>query len=619
MNLGKEGIFSNDNLSAIESFNTIIRFQPDMADAYFLRGISKMNLGDHRGAILDFSAAINNNPINSNYFLYRGYSKEHLLDYKGAMTDYNQAIEIRPINRDAYVNRGLLYIRNKQYDEAIQDFDIAISIDFKNSYSYLYRAIGKQAKSLNALALLDFNKAIQLDIYNTEAYTRRGTNKHDMKDYKGAIEDYNHALSIDSSNSYTYFSRALAKYELFDFDGTMNDYNKVLSLDPDNALTYYNRAELKSRKNDIIGAIEDYDKVLTINPTNVYTYFNRAFMYYKLKKYYKAIDDYTNAINLNPDFATAYFNRSIVRSAVNDLKGAAMDYEIAAQKNKEFGKLAKTNKIDSTGLAKLIEFQADFDEGNIQVKKSAESGVYPFQNFAISYSLNDSLKKFKWETSENIKKLNKELGSKNQLVLTCADNPIPLDTANRLINSLSETASIASNYAKVFARAVLRFKSQNYNGAIDDYTIAIRLNPNDNLAYFSRANARFEMLKVMETINLNSNSIGYIGKHQKKDDTKFNDYNEVIADYKSCLQLDSTFYYTYFNLANVCTESNNFKSALDYFSKAIELEPKFAEAYYNRGLTYIYLKQKDEGCNDVSKAGELGVQRAYAIIKKYCK
>jgi tetratricopeptide (TPR) repeat protein len=591
-----------------------------MADAYFLRGVSKMNLGDHRGAILDFTAAINVNPINSNYFLYRGVSKERLYDYKGAMEDYIQAIEIRPINKDAYINRGLMFIRNKKYDEAIKDFDFAISIDFKNSYSYLYRAIGKQAKSLNALAMLDFNKAIQLDIYNAEAYLRRGANKYDMKDYKAAIEDFNHALSIDSSNSYTYYTRALAKYELFDFDGTMQDYNKVLSLDPDNALTYYNRAELKSRKNDFKGAIEDYDKVISINPTNVYTYFNRAYMYYRLNKYYKAIDDYTNAINLNPDFATAYFNRSIVRAAVNDMKGAALDYDIATKKNKEFGKMAKTNKIDSTGLAKLIEFQADFEAGNIQVKKAVESGMYPFSNFVVSYSLTDSLKKFKWETTKSLNDLNTQLGLKDQLILTCVDNQLPLDSANQKVKELSDLVSRPENFAKYFERAVLKFKSQNYSGAIDDYTLAIKLMPNSSLAYFNRANARFEMLKVMESISLNANSMSYIGKQQKKEEVEqFKDYKDVVADYSKCFAIDTSFYYAYFNLANISIESNDFNAALNYFNKAISLKSDFSEAYYNRGLTYIYLKQKNEGCSDISKAGELGVLKSYAVIKKYCK
>jgi len=52
--------------------------------------------------------------------------------------------------------------------------------------------------------------------------------------------------------------------------------------------------------------------------------------------------------------------------------------------------------------------------------------------------------------------------------------------------------------------------------------------------------------------------------------------------------------------------------------KAIELEPEFAEAYYNRGLTLIFLDEPARGALDLSKAGELGLVEAYSIIKRYC-
>ena len=41
------------------------------------------------------------------------------------------------------------------------------------------------------------------------------------------------------------------------------------------------------------------------------------------------------------------------------------------------------------------------------------------------------------------------------------------------------------------------------------------------------------------------------------------------------------------------------------------------DAYYNRGLVQIYLKDKEKGI-DLSVAGELGVAEAYGVIKKYC-
>ena len=57
--------------------------------------------------------------------------------------------------------------------------------------------------------------------------------------------------------------------------------------------------------------------------------------------------------------------------------------------------------------------------------------------------------------------------------------------------------------------------------------------------------------------------------------------------------------------------------AADDYTKAIELNPSFAEAYYNRGLLQIYMKDTRKGCLDISKAGELGIKEAYKVLKMY--
>ncbi len=54
------------------------------------------------------------------------------------------------------------------------------------------------------------------------------------------------------------------------------------------------------------------------------------------------------------------------------------------------------------------------------------------------------------------------------------------------------------------------------------------------------------------------------------------------------------------------------------YNKAIELNPNLAEVYYNRGLAKIGLGQKDSGCLDLSKAGEMGYADAYEFINEYC-
>lgn len=53
-----------------------------------------------------------------------------------------------------------------------------------------------------------------------------------------------------------------------------------------------------------------------------------------------------------------------------------------------------------------------------------------------------------------------------------------------------------------------------------------------------------------------------------------------------------------------------YKTAYECFSKAIELKSDYAEAYYNRGMTWFQLPAgsytSHDGCSDLKKAKELG-------------
>ena len=65
--------------------------------------------------------------------------------------------------------------------------------------------------------------------------------------------------------------------------------------------------------------------------------------------------------------------------------------------------------------------------------------------------------------------------------------------------------------------------------------------------------------------------------------------------------------------------SSRLVESIESYDKAIELYPYMGDAYYNRGLVLIYLKDKEKGCIDLSRAGELGVADSYSVIAKYCE
>ena len=61
----------------------------------------------------------------------------------------------------------------------------------------------------------------------------------------------------------------------------------------------------------------------------------------------------------------------------------------------------------------------------------------------------------------------------------------------------------------------------------------------------------------------------------------------------------------------------DYRAALVDYNKAIELDPRFSDAYYNRGLTNVFLGNNNEGVQDLSKAGELGIFSAYSVLKRF--
>ncbi|MFI5142375.1 MAG: tetratricopeptide repeat protein, partial [Bacteroidia bacterium] len=62
-----------------------------------------------------------------------------------------------------------------------------------------------------------------------------------------------------------------------------------------------------------------------------------------------------------------------------------------------------------------------------------------------------------------------------------------------------------------------------------------------------------------------------------------------------------------------------YKEAIDDYTQAIQLNPKYAEAYYYRGYCKLGAKDKEGACADWKKANELKGGYAKDEIDKYCK
>ena len=96
------------------------------------------------------------------------------------------------------------------------------------------------------------------------------------------------------------------------------------------------------------------------------------------------------------------------------------------------------------------------------------------------------------------------------------------------------------------------------------------------------------------------------------------DYSISIADFNTCISLNDTFVFAWFNRANCYAKSLQIEKAISDYTKVLEIEPTFAQAYFNRGILYIYQNEIEKAAVDLSIAGEYGLIDAYNILNRYC-
>jgi tetratricopeptide (TPR) repeat protein len=180
------------------------------------------------------------------------------------------------------------------------------------------------------------------------------------------------------------------------------------------------------------------------------------------------------------------------------------------------------------------------------------------------------------------------------------------------------------HFKALFNRGFAYDKIKEYDLAIDDYNKAIELDPNNPFAYYNRGISYDRKGDYEEAINSFSQAIeidpekadfyhnrGYAYRKVKM-------YTEAISDYTNAVEIgekeiagpsDSTkgmskLVRALHNLATIKEKlgGDHLGSALDYFNKAIEYDPKYSPSYNGRGLVWDRLFNFEEAIKDFSQA-----------------
>ena len=124
------------------------------------------------------------------------------------------------------------------------------------------------------------------------------------------------------------------------------------------------------------------------------------------------------------------------------------------------------------------------------------------------------------------------------------------------------------------------------------------------------------VLIFVTSLTFGQTAIEYFNKAVDKDELK--DYRGAIEDYTKAIELNSEYSNAYLGRGSSKPNLQDNTGAIEDYTKAIELDPNYSDAYYNRGLSKNSLNDKNGACLDWIKAEELGDVDAYDLIKPYC-
>lgn len=654
MNIGRNVMSMEDYLLAIQYFNLAIKTKPYLADAYFLRGLAKLQLDDYEGALADCNASIERNRFKSETYKVRGFALLNLNKDSLAIEDFKKGLEYNPNDKYFLYYKGIAESELNRFSDADSTFKILLRRNPKFEDGFVARARLNILRGDTIAAINDLDHSLQLSKSLLNAYLLKTEIETKRNNWSTALDNMNEAVRLRPEEADFYVNRAYLRYNNEDFFGAMADYNYALQIQPSNMAALFNRALLRSEVKELSNAENDFSEVLRIDPKNFYALYNRGLIRLELGDYRNALSDFLNIIERFPRFHPAYYAMAECQRQLGRIPDMVKNIKKGDELVANYIKNPTKNPLDRPTIApgrsnsavsssdeeteeefmerfnrlvtseRVIEPELSFNErikGRVQDRNI---NIIPERSFSLTFLQPASNLRNVANYFRDLEILNQRQYLSQKIYLTngnpAPENPDEITSIFALEDNFSNSLrkNTIPRPIDFLGRGITRTMLKNYDGAIEDFTLAIEGADDFTSALFSRAFALY-----MRAISNCSTSSDEEGRTELADSdlsmekNKLRmDFQQAINDLDTLLRISPRMIYAWYNKGIIYYEIGDFTSAIQCFTKALEINPEFAEAYYNRGLSFLNQGNREKAFSDLSKAGELGVIPSYNILKR---
>ena len=350
---------------------------------------------------------------------------------------------------------------------------------------------------------------------------------------------------------------------------------------------YNNLGIEECQKRNYDKAISYFNKAIESDPNNAVVYHNRGLAYFKIASYfntepfYKAISDFSKAIELEPNYVDAYYNRGL---AYNNL-------------------FHHYQKLPAEPFSPEIEDKyrkaiADFD-----------TVLELDPNYALAYAGKGNAYYRHEDSYEGMKK-------------AIAEYDKALKLEDLIIKKVGKKGLAGVYYSRGRAYTYM----EDLDKAISDYLKSLDLEPElmmtiGHLAAIYLDRGQYDKAlelskKYVHLTETKGYTLGYYA-YMSRGKCYYNlkDYDKAISDFKKVIDDYESHYeaVVHRHLGMAYSEKGDEEQAKRCFEKAIELCTQQIDkggitipgAYYERGLTYMELKEHEDATSDFKKVIEL--------------
>ncbi len=612
--MGRNALSVDDYLTAIHYFNQAIESKPFLSAPYYYRAYAKLTLEDYTGAEADCDKSIQLNPFITEVYQLRGLCRVHTDNFVGAVADYNAVLREHADDQGARYNRALCFLQLNDYARADSDLTYMLQKwpTYYRTYMVKAQSLLEQKDTLGAMGWID--RLLQKTPRDASAWSFKGRYELSKGRYASADTCLTRAIALQPNDFELYISRAQARHAMDKFGLAIADYDRTIELQPDHFVAHYNRGLLRSFVGDLNRAIEDFDFVLKTEPDNTLARYNRAQLRGQVGNYRGAIADYTKLLQKYPDFLYGYEQRAVLRRKVGDKRGAANDESVVARRNLDlsFGTARKQSrkKVRLRSEHELDQYkqlvQDDPDTvrnvfgtlyGKVQNERTDQE---PLPMFAPAFHNVYVRGYHSIGFMEEMNRYRHADTSYRQFGLTALNEGKNLENAESDERQAERVAKLCSATEQALFAASIYAARYNYTSALNEANRAVASDSSSVAALMLRA-----------SILMRSTAPGTLDSDQRKARLSL-----AQADLNHAAKLSPNNAYVTYNKGCLLAYLHAADEAIATFTRAIEQDYRLPEAYYNRALLYLQKGEKEMAFTDLSRAGQLGLYKAYALIKQ---